>query len=90
MNAWLVDTALYTGLLIAAVLVLRRPVGRAFGPGMAYALWALPLLRFVLPPIVLPASFAPEQPQVDPELLKAITTSPFVITPKPPCSASDG
>ncbi len=37
------------------MLVLRRPVARGFGPGLAYALWALPLLRLVLPPLVLPA-----------------------------------
>ena len=42
MSTWLIDTALYTALLIAFVLVLRRPVARHFGPGMAYALWALP------------------------------------------------
>jgi len=53
--SWLTDTALYTGLLIALVLVLRRPVARMFGPGLAYALWALPLLRLALPPLVLPA-----------------------------------
>lgn len=53
--SWLADTVLYTGVLIALVLVLRRPVARAFGPGLAYALWALPLLRLVLPPLVLPA-----------------------------------
>ena len=58
MSTWLIDTALYTGLLIAAVLLLRRPVSRIFGPSMAYALWALPLLRLFLPPIVLPASLA--------------------------------
>ena len=59
MSTWLIDTALYTALLIALVLVLRRPVARHFGPGMAYALWALPLLRLLLPPLLLPASFAP-------------------------------
>ncbi len=53
--SWLTDTELYTGLLIALVLVLRRPVARMFGPGLAYALWALPLLRLALPPLVLPA-----------------------------------
>src|SRR5690554_5011212 len=65
MMAWLFDTLLYTGLLIAAVLVLRRPVGRWFGPQLAYALWALPFLRLLMPPIVLPATLAPvkaEQP----------------------------
>lgn len=60
MSAWLVDTVLYSGVLIALVLVLRRPAGRLFGPQLAYALWALPLLRLLLPPIVLPASLAPE------------------------------
>ncbi|KRA83172.1 M56 family metallopeptidase [Altererythrobacter sp. Root672] len=60
MSGWLIDTLIYTGLLIALVLVLRRPVGRTFGPQLAYCLWALPFLRLLLPPIVLPASFRPE------------------------------
>ncbi|MCB5424313.1 antirepressor regulating drug resistance protein [Altererythrobacter sp. CC-YST694] len=59
MIGWLVDTLLYTGALIALVLVLRGPVARQFGPQMSYALWALPFLRFIMPPVVLPASFAP-------------------------------
>ena len=57
--SFLTDTLVWTGVLIALVLVLRRPVARVFGPGMAYALWLLPLLRFALPPIPLPAAFAP-------------------------------
>jgi bla regulator protein BlaR1 len=72
MSTWLIDTALYTALLIALVLVLRRPVARHFGPGMAYALWALPLLRLFLPPLVLPASFAPA-PEVAAEAMDAST-----------------
>ncbi len=32
---WLLDTLLVTGGLIALVLVIRRPVARWFGPGMA-------------------------------------------------------
>lgn len=59
MTGWLLDTLVYTGLIIALVLVLRRPFGRWFGPQLAYGLWALPFLRLLLPPIVLPASFAP-------------------------------
>ena len=51
MTAWLTDTLLYSGLLIALVLLVRRPVARWFGPKLAYALWALPALRLVLPPI---------------------------------------
>ena len=57
--SFLTDTLVWTGVLIALVLVLRRPVARLFGPGMSYALWLLPLLRFALPPIPLPADFAP-------------------------------
>ena len=56
---WLFDTLVYTGLLIALVLLLRRPVARWFGAQLAYALWCLPLLRLLLPPITLPAALAP-------------------------------
>lgn len=56
--SWLTDTLIVTGLLIGIVLVLRRPVAKTFGPGMAYALWLLPLLRLVLPPLKLPAAAA--------------------------------
>lgn len=59
MIAWLTDTFAYTALLIALVMVLRRPVARHFGAQTAYGLWALPLLRLLIPPIVLPASLAP-------------------------------
>ncbi len=65
MIAWLLDTLVYTGLLIGLVLALRRPFGRWFGPQVAYALWALPFLRLLLPPIVLPASLAPEPATLD-------------------------
>ncbi len=60
MTGWLLDTLLYTGILIALVLIVRRPAARLLGPEFAYSLWALPFLRLLLPPIVLPASFAPE------------------------------
>ncbi|WP_120717775.1 M56 family metallopeptidase [Tsuneonella amylolytica] len=56
---WLVDTLVWTGAFIALALLARRPVARHFGARAAYALWALPLVRLVLPPIELPASFAP-------------------------------
>lgn len=59
--SWLIDTLVTTGALIALVLLIRRPVSRHFGPGMAYALWGLPLLRLFLPPLVLPAAPAPAQ-----------------------------
>jgi len=71
--SWAVDTFLYTGVLIAAVLILRRPVAKAFGPRIAYALWLLPLARFVLPPVVLPAWMKPV------EAAPAIEGTPMVF-----------
>lgn len=59
MMAWLADTFVWTAMLIVLVLLVRRPVARHFGPQVAYALWALPLARLFLPPLVLPASLAP-------------------------------
>ncbi|UUL83862.1 M56 family metallopeptidase [Sphingomonas qomolangmaensis] len=51
MTGWIVETLVATTLLMALVLLLRERVRRAFGPGMAYALWALPVLRMLLPPM---------------------------------------
>ncbi len=56
----LLHTLAWTGVLIVAVLLLRRPVTRHFGPEAAYALWALPLFRLILPPVTLPAWMAPQ------------------------------
>lgn len=49
--AWIVDALIASTLLMAAVLAVRGPVRRAFGPQIAYALWALPALRLLLPPL---------------------------------------
>jgi beta-lactamase regulating signal transducer with metallopeptidase domain len=49
--AWLVETAIAVTLLMVMVLLLRGPVARTFGAGWAYALWAVPALRLVLPPL---------------------------------------
>jgi beta-lactamase regulating signal transducer with metallopeptidase domain len=75
MTAWLTDTLLYTGLLIALVLLVRRPFSRWFGPQFAYALWALPALRLLLPPIELPAAMAPEQAQLSDQALRVLAMS---------------
>lgn len=49
---WLVDTVVVTAALMALVLVLRRPVAQHFGAQMAYALWAIPLARLFMPPLI--------------------------------------
>ncbi|QHL91312.1 hypothetical protein GVO57_11415 [Sphingomonas changnyeongensis] len=51
MTGWLVEALAASALLMIAVLVVRRPVAARFGPHAAYALWLLPALRLVLPPL---------------------------------------
>jgi bla regulator protein blaR1 len=49
MTDWLLDTILVTTLILAAVLILRKPVANIFGPNVAYFLWLLPAARLVMP-----------------------------------------
>ncbi|QDX24946.1 peptidase M56 [Sphingomonas suaedae] len=51
MIAWIIETVIATTLLMLLVLALRKQVGRTFGPNIAYALWVLPVLRMVMPPM---------------------------------------
>src|SRR3546814_13448626 len=62
LQAW-GDTLLTTGLLVAAILLIRKPFARAFGPGLTYALWAIPSLRFLLPPLPFAAPTTAVAPQ---------------------------
>jgi beta-lactamase regulating signal transducer with metallopeptidase domain len=50
MQVWS-DTILTTALLVLAVLLIRKPFARHFGPRLAYSLWLIPALRLVLPPL---------------------------------------
>ena len=51
MIAWAVEMLVATTALLLLVLAIRNPVRSAFGPNVAYALWLLPVLRMVLPPL---------------------------------------
>lgn len=62
MSAWLVQTLIATSLLMLVVLAVRPFVRRLFGAGAAYALWLVPALRFVLPPIAVPQVAKPLVP----------------------------
>ena len=44
-------TTLAVGLLVLLVLVIRKPFAKRYGAKAAYLLWALPLARFVTPPL---------------------------------------
>lgn len=55
--AWFVAMMLGSALLMLFVLTVRGGVRRAFGPGLAYCLWLLPVIRMLLPPI--PATVTP-------------------------------
>jgi len=57
MIAWAIEALIASTLLMLLVLVLRAPVRRMFGAGVAYALWVLPVARLLLPP--LPAEWQP-------------------------------
>ncbi|MBJ6122232.1 M56 family metallopeptidase [Sphingomonas mollis] len=51
MTGWAVEALIASAVLMAVVLLVRAPVRRLFGPQIAYALWALPMLRMVTPPL---------------------------------------
>jgi len=53
------QTLLAVSILMAIVLVARRPVAKHFGAGVAYALWAIPVARLILPPLQIPVSLMP-------------------------------
>ncbi|XUU60139.1 M56 family metallopeptidase [Erythrobacter sp. HA6-11] len=80
MTDWLYDTLLWTGVLIGLVLLIRRPVAKAFGPRVAYALWFIPFIRLILPPLVLPAWMAPEQaPAIASTVESAASVDPVTL-----------
>ena len=78
MIEWLTDTLVMTGVLMALVLLVRKPVGRWFGAGAAYALWLLPMIRLVLPPLALPRGILPG---VSIEPIIAVATTPVETAP---------
>ena len=53
-----VQTVIAVSVLIALILFARKHVARQFGAGVAYALWAIPLARLVLPPLSMPTPLA--------------------------------
>lgn len=84
MSVWLAETLIATTLLMALVMMLRRPVARWLGAGAAYLLWALPLARMVMPALPCDIDPSPLHLAVDqaglPDLLTVPPTAPVVTT----------
>lgn len=70
-DGFLFDTLVWTGVLIAVVMLLRRPVARHLGSRAAYALWFLPLLRLIFPPVTLPSWMRPAETVVETTVLSS-------------------
>ncbi|CAN5179900.1 hypothetical protein BH10PSE12_BH10PSE12_20740 [soil metagenome] len=51
MTGWLLEALLAATVLMALVMLVRRPIARHLDARAAYMLWALPLLRMMLPPL---------------------------------------
>ncbi|GGI72981.1 hypothetical protein GCM10007973_07350 [Polymorphobacter multimanifer] len=89
---WLLETLIMTTLLMALVLLLRRPVARSFGAHAAYALWLLPAARAVLPvlpgwrPWLIPADASAI---ARPDALTIGLVSPEAVAALPPEAGTD-
>lgn len=80
MTAFLAQNMVGASLMMLLVLAVRTPVARAFGARWAYALWLLPLLRLLLPP--LPA--LADVPSLLPSTVVFISAAGDTAAPLPP------
>lgn len=84
MTAWLLGNMAWASLAMLLVLAIRQPFARLFGAGPAYALWLLPALRLVMPPL---PSLAPDIPSPVPAETLVIWAAD-VAAPVPPDGGS--
>ncbi|GAB5486781.1 MAG: hypothetical protein Pars2KO_03510 [Parasphingorhabdus sp.] len=77
MNQWILDTMISMTLLMAFVLLVRKPVSHYFGAKVAYALWALPVARLFMPILTLEAPAIVET--VEPSGVAAATISELAL-----------
>ncbi|GGE12256.1 hypothetical protein GCM10011529_18260 [Polymorphobacter glacialis] len=83
MSFWLVETLVASTVLMLAVLAVRRPVAQLFGPRITYALWALPVLRLVLPPIPGWTAFYPPVARGHGPVMTGLTDTAYAATLPP-------
>ncbi|QJB68876.1 M56 family metallopeptidase [Parasphingorhabdus halotolerans] len=60
LGTWVWDTMLSMTLLMALVLLIRKPVAHFFGAKIAYLLWVLPLARLFMPGLTFTIAAPPE------------------------------
>ncbi|MEP2988103.1 MAG: M56 family metallopeptidase [Parasphingorhabdus sp.] len=77
MNQWILDTMISMTLLMAFVLLIRKPVSHYFGAKVAYALWALPVARLFMPILTLEGPAIVET--VEPSGVAAATISELAM-----------
>jgi len=51
MSGWFFQNMIWASVMLALVLIVRLPFARLFGAGPAYALWLVPALRLIAPPL---------------------------------------
>lgn len=51
MSGWFFENMAWASAMLALVLIIRLPFARLFGAGPAYALWLIPALRLIAPPL---------------------------------------
>ena len=77
---WAVQTSIAISILIVIILIIRRPITRAFGANTAYALWLLPLLRLFMPSIIVTKTPKPV-PSFTPEIQASTPILPELSFP---------
>jgi len=89
MTAWVIEALVASSALMLLVLALRGPVARRFGAQAAYLLWALPVLRLMLPrmpePVRVPMAAVPVH--IDLSALMATAGAAPDAAPAPPVEA---
>lgn len=75
MIGWFFEMLIATSVLMALILCVRGAVAQHFGPRVAYALWLIPAVRAVLPP--LPQSWIAVQGDVIQSVTRAVPALPL-------------
>ena len=88
---WMLHTGLDVSLLILLVLICRRPFIRFFGARAAYSLWALPLIRLILPDMtlnIIPSAWLEPTPSLAGNIPEFSGLESFVPAPETSASLS--